>query len=168
MDDPLRFPLSDPNGKKSTAVLRLRIRSDYHGIMYQFVYVSSAVSPFTDELLNALLDVSRRRNSACNVTGLLLYANGNFIQLLEGEHVDVLATRARIEADQRHRGMVVLLEGPCAQRDFADWSMAFRKVDGPEAEKLLGFSTFFAQKADPAAQRSAAVRMLEFFKELNS
>ena len=135
--------------------------------MYQFVYVSSAVRPFSDEQLRELLEVSHRRNSACDVTGLLLYANGNFIQLLEGAQEDVLATRTRIEADPRHRGMVVLLEGPSAKRDFAEWSMAFKKVEEPEAKKLQGCSAFFAESVDVAEQRSAAVRMLEFFKELN-
>lgn len=118
--------------------------------------------------LKHLLEVSRSRNSASGVTGLLLYANGNFIQLLEGEKEDVLATRARIEEDPRHRGLVVLLEGPCEKRDFQDWSMDFRKVNKADGDMIPGFRSFFAEKSDLSEKRSAAVRMLEFFRELNT
>ena len=133
--------------------------------MYQYVYVSSETNRFTDDQLTELLKVSRRKNSACDVTGLLLYVSGNFIQLLEGEKEHVLATRTRIEADPRHRGMNTLLEGACEKRDFQDWSMGFKKVDG--SDKLPGSSDFLAKNIDQTAQRSGALQLLEFFKELN-
>ena len=135
--------------------------------MYQFVYVSSETNRFTDAQLKELLEVSRRKNNACGVTGLLLYVSGNFIQLLEGAKEDVLATCARIAEDPRHRGMNTLLEGACERRDFEDWSMGFEKVEGAEAGKLPGYSDFLARKTDQAAERSSALRLLEFFKELN-
>jgi hypothetical protein len=52
--------------------------------VYQYVYVSSEVFKFSDVQLMTLMENSRRRNLACDVTGLLLYLSGNFIQLLEG------------------------------------------------------------------------------------
>jgi hypothetical protein len=134
--------------------------------MYQFVYVSSSVNLFSDAQLADLLDVSRRRNAACDVTGLLIYINGNFIQLLEGAWEDVAATRARIETDPRHRGIITLLEGECDGRDFKDWSMAFKKLDGPTATDLPGYSDFLHRDTDESAQRSAALRLLQFFREL--
>jgi hypothetical protein len=134
--------------------------------MYQYVYVSSEVYKFTDAQLKDLLEVSRRKNNACGVTGLLLYLSGNFIQLLEGAKEDVLATRTRIAADTRHRGMNTLLEGPCEKRDFQDWSMGFERLESPEAEKLPGYSGFLAKDPDPAAHDSAALRLLEFFKKI--
>lgn len=135
--------------------------------MFQFVYVSSEVIRFTDEKLRDLLEVSRRRNSAAGLTGLLLYANGSFIQLLEGPQEEVLATRARIEKDPRHSSLVVLLEGPCETRDFEDWSMGFRRVAKDEEAVIPGFRAFFAETGH-AEKRSAALRMLEFFRELNT
>jgi Sensors of blue-light using FAD len=135
-------------------------------VVYQIVYKSSEFNRFTDEQLKDLLKVSRDKNDACQVTGLLLYANGNFIQLLEGAKEDVVATYARIVADQRHRGVTKLLEGPCEKRDFADWSMGFKKVEGSEAEKMPGYSDFLMKGADESAQRSAALKLLEFFKKM--
>ncbi len=135
--------------------------------MFQFVYVSSAVVLLSDEELKNLLEVSRRRNRECDVTGLLLYVSGNFIQLLEGRQEDVLATRARIEADKRHRGIVPLLEGPCAKRDFPDWSMGFESIREEDRATLPGLSDFLERKSDPAAEWSGALKLLEFFRELN-
>jgi hypothetical protein len=134
--------------------------------MYQFVYVSSAVNLFSDSQLADLLDASRRRNASCGVTGLLVYLNGNFIQLLEGAREDVAATRVRIETDPRHRGMITLLEGDCDGRDFENWSMAFEKLDDPTAAELPGYSDFLRRDTDESAHHSAALRLLQFFREL--
>jgi hypothetical protein len=134
--------------------------------MHQFVYVSSAINLFSDAQLAELLEVSRRRNTANNVTGLLIYAHGNFIQLLEGVKEDVTATRTRIESDPRHRGMITLLEGECDKREFEDWSMAFEKLDDPTAAELPGYSDFLRRDTDAASHRSAALRLLQFFRDL--
>jgi len=134
--------------------------------MYQYVYVSSEAYRFTEMQLLNLLNVSRRKNTACGVTGLLLYLSGNFIQLLEGAKEDVLATRARIATDNRHRGMNTVLEGPCEKRDFQDWSMGFERLEGPEAETLPGYSDFLSKDADDSVHQSAALQLLEFFKRI--
>jgi hypothetical protein len=134
--------------------------------VYQFVYVSSEVITFTEERLQKLLEISRRKNSECGVTGLLLYVNGNFIQLLEGAKKDVLVTISRIRADNRHRGMNTLLDAECEKRDFENWSMGFKRVDGLEAETFSGYSEFLSRDNDPSAQASAARQMLAFFKEI--
>ncbi len=135
--------------------------------MYQYLYVSSAVELFSEAQLSDLLKTSRARNEASGLTGLLLYVRGSFIQLLEGEREAVDATRTRIAADPRHRGMITLLEGDCAQRDFPDWAMGFQRVNEAQAAQLPGYSDFLRQSADPAATQSAARKLLEFFKELN-
>jgi hypothetical protein len=135
--------------------------------MYQLVYVSSAVNVFTDQQLEELLDVSRRKNIERGVTGLLLYISGNFIQLLEGAQADVMATLTRIKLDPRHRGLITLLDGECEKRDYADWSMSFKKVDGPEAEKFPGYNDFLNRDTHDASRNSAALRLLEFFKTIN-
>jgi hypothetical protein len=58
--------------------------------MYFLVYVSSAVNLFSDEDLIQLLEVSRRNNEKAEITGLLLYSSGNFMQTLEGPEKAVL------------------------------------------------------------------------------
>ena len=50
----------------------------------QFIYVSSAVEPFTTEQLLQLVRHSQEFNTAHGVTGMLLHQKGEFIQVLEG------------------------------------------------------------------------------------
>jgi hypothetical protein len=135
--------------------------------MHQLVYVSSAVRPFTDAQLVELLEACRRNNIAGNVTGLLLYVSGNFIQLLEGTKADVDSILGRIQADPRHRGMITLLEAEAEKREFPDWSMGFEKVEDQTAHQLPGYSDFMKQETDKVAQCSSALRLLQFFRDLN-
>ena len=50
----------------------------------QLVYVSNAKYGLGDRDMESILAASRRNNRALDVTGLLIYADGVFIQVLEG------------------------------------------------------------------------------------
>lgn len=95
--------------------------------LYQVVYISmvSGDEPTRAEL-QSLLAPSVRRNRALGITGMLLYAHGGFMQLLEGEEQAVKPLFDRIRRDDRHRRVTVLVQGPVAERTFADWAMAYR------------------------------------------
>jgi len=136
--------------------------------MHSLTYVSSAVNLFTQEDLRALLAKSRLNNDRAGITGLLLYKDGNFMQVLEGDRAAVLATKAKIAADPRHRGVLVLLEEDSAQRHFGNWSMAFRDLETGGTQALPGYSDFLNTsltdprfKQDPNASR----KLLRIFKE---
>jgi hypothetical protein len=134
--------------------------------VYQYVYVSSEAFKFSDDQLMTLMENSRRRNLACDVTGLLLYLSGNFIQLLEGSREDVLATVTRIKADTRHRGINTLLDASCENRDFKNWSMGFERVEGEAGAQIPGYSDFLSRDTTQLAKNSAALRLLSFFKKM--
>ena len=70
--------------------------------MYQLVYVSTATEPFSSEELTRLLETSRKNNTADGVTGMLLYHDGNFFQVLEGDRDAVIGVFRRVERDPRH------------------------------------------------------------------
>jgi hypothetical protein len=128
-----------------------------------FVYVSTAVKAFSQAELEALLDVSRRRNDACGVTGMLLYVDGNFMQLLEGPEDAVAATRARIAADPRHHTLITLLHTERSERHFQDWSMGFRRPEASSAR--LGFTQLHSLPRSQQAE--LAVRLLMHFAQNN-
>ena len=104
--------------------------------LYSFVYASSATTPFTDRELQSLLDDSRESNRAHQVTGMLLYCGGNFIQALEGTQAALDAVLQRIRASRRHGGLITLYHEPIAQREFGDWNMAFRQIERDEFQAL--------------------------------
>lgn len=107
--------------------------------LYQVVYISmvSGEEPKRAEL-QALLSTSVRRNRELGVTGMLLYAHGGFMQLLEGEEAAVRALFDRVRRDDRHRRVTVLVQGPVAERTFADWAMAYRCLEDEAAADAEG------------------------------
>jgi hypothetical protein len=131
------------------------------------VYVSAAVDPFSASELVHLLDTARRNNAALGVTGMLLYKDGNFMQVLEGDEATVRNVYAKIERDPRHRGLLTLLQGTTEERQFADWSMAFRDLDAPEAGAIPGYSEFLNTPltgSEFVADPSRCQKLLAVFK----
>jgi len=94
--------------------------------IYQTLYASSGSEKFTDQELADLLTYARRRNAKVGLTGMLLYHDGNFIQLLEGPQDAVETTLARICNDRRHKGILTLYKGLVENRLCAEWEMGFQ------------------------------------------
>jgi hypothetical protein len=108
--------------------------------MFHLVYVSSAVKPFSKTELVELLKEARENNERLDVTGMLLYRDGNFMQVLEGEEPVVRDLYAKIERDPRHEGSIILLEETLKRRQFGEWSMGFRDLNDKDVHALPGFS----------------------------
>ena len=94
--------------------------------MRQLLYASNTHRDVPEAVLEDILAKSRTNNAACGVTGVLLYSEGGFMQVLEGEDAAVAQTYARIRVDKRHWNAMVLLDR-AAPRAFGDWSMGFEK-----------------------------------------
>ena len=60
---------------------------------------------------------------------MLLYQEGNFMQMLEGEKQVVLELYDTIMSDNRHKGVLKMLTGDIQERNFKDWSMGFFNMD---------------------------------------
>jgi hypothetical protein len=136
-------------------------------MIHSLVYVSSATELFDRTELDDILAVSRRNNAAVGVTGMLLYKDGNLMQVLEGDEQAVRGTYTRISADPRHRGLIVLLDERAEQRDFEDWTMAFRDLESTEVRDVPGYSEFLNTPLDSnelVSDPSAARRLLRTFK----
>jgi hypothetical protein len=114
-------------------VLALLDKSTYH-----VLYRSRATYTPTETDLQTLLEQSRTYNAQEQITGLLLYNDGQFVQLVEGPEAVVRSLYAQIRADPRHTQVVTLSEGPAPQRWFADWHMAFGHLDAPALHHVLG------------------------------
>ena len=93
------------------------------------VYMSCAVKPMNYDELSALLQQCRDNNHKRGITGMLLYQNGTFMQMLEGEKQVVSDLFDVIRKDDRHTGVHIVLTGDIAERNFEDWSMGFFNMD---------------------------------------
>src|SRR5208283_4698336 len=73
------------------------------------------------------------RNQARGITGVLIFVDGVFFQILEGEKDVVIDLMESIQRDTRHSGVKVYRERETDERAFASWSMAYLS---PSAEEV--------------------------------
>lgn len=132
------------------------------------IYGSAAVDTFTEPELVALLEKSRANNQPLGITGMLVYRDGNFLQVLEGEAEQVDALFKKISRDPRHRGILIFMRRPLQQREFSDWSMGFVNLDTVNAEQIPGYSTYLNQPLNSPEfeQEGFAFTFLRVFKQM--
>lgn len=108
--------------------------------VFKLVYLSHA-TPFFNEKndLTNILEKSRENNNRVHVSGLLLYTNGLFIQLLEGDEEHVSETYAKIVKDPRHSDAIVVAKKIENERSFKNWSMGFIAPTESEINEMESF-----------------------------
>jgi FAD-dependent sensor of blue light len=79
--------------------------------MYQIVYASEATADFSLNDVSKLLAVARARNKIRGITGMLVYCDHQFLQVLEGNAPDIIGTYDRIQMDNRHESLFALHRG---------------------------------------------------------
>ena len=130
------------------------------------IYTSVATQDFTPDLLARLLGRSRRNNDEAGITGMLLFAKGNFFQALEGPPAAVDTLYDRIHADRRHRHVTRVIREPISERAFGSWTMGFLDVARSELAGWEGVNDFFDRpplEFDDGVGR--ARKLLEAFRE---
>ena len=94
---------------------------------FQLVYESEEAQSMPESDLRKLLQSARAKNDELGVTGLLLYAQGRFLQVLEGPESAVRRLYATIRKDPRHTNVETLLTTSAAERTFPDWEMGLER-----------------------------------------
>jgi Sensors of blue-light using FAD len=142
--------------------------------MHYIIYVSQAKKPMDAAALEALLALSRERNTARGLTGMLIYRystdaeTGRFIQMLEGDKSEVRALYDKIRRDKRHHTILTLGEGDIEARMFSEWAMGFKNVDDALLAGLPGHARLGEASFDPAAFQHSnveALKLLKFFHD---
>ncbi len=73
---------------------------------YAIVYVSTASSDLKEPEIKTMLDESVAWNNRNDLTGLLLYSEGNFFQVIEGEETVIKDLFESIQQDPRHHNII--------------------------------------------------------------
>lgn len=107
---------------------------------YQIIYSSESATPMQMDELEELLAQARSSNAEKGITGALIYANGVFLQILEGEMEPVRALMAKIAKDFRHETVTVLKEGAIPAAAFIDWEMAYVSATAQQVAEWAGLS----------------------------
>lgn len=134
--------------------------------LIHLIYSSAAKTDFSANDLLALLASSRSKNTALNISGMLLYVEGSFLQVIEGQEADIDQLFETISADPRHGNITTIIRESIARRAFADWSMGFADVQLAEIEAAEGFSTFLQDCGSVMAlPPGRAQKLLTAFKD---
>ncbi len=116
--------------------------------LHRLIYTSEAWSPGEPEdgphtSPREVAIQSGSRNAAQGLSGVLVFVQGHFIQILEGEVVVLEAVFERICRDMRHRALTLVDFSPATERLFEGWDMVpldARLMDNPEPYEDLFMS----------------------------
>ena len=132
--------------------------------MIQLIYSSAAVTPFTPTQLSTLLDRARKRNDLFNVSGMLLYHDGSFLQVLEGPNDGVDTIYRSITNDKRHTSHKMLGRQVVLRREFEGWSMGFADTSSA-VQRPQGFVDYHRALPKLGDASTVARKYLSFFQQ---
>lgn len=130
--------------------------------------MSSAIRSMSEDQLLEILTTSRENNALKNVTGMLLYGEGAFVQVLEGEPADVDSVFESIKADQRHKRLIEVSKGDLSTRNFPDWWMGFRTINRDMIREFKGFLDVKKEGFQATNEMHPALIVLRTFAETSN
>lgn len=91
------------------------------------LYISRCAIPERDAQseVHRIVATAVARNPALGLTGALLFTGMHFAQVLEGKGESIDRLMDAVTRDARHDHVLIVEQGPIAERRFADWSMAY-------------------------------------------
>lgn len=131
-------------------------------MIFQLVYRSTASRYLSQDELLRMLERSRENNARLQITGLLLYHAGQFLQMLEGDEPIVRQRYDVIAQDDRHKWVALVMTGPGAERDFPDWTMGFRDLD-ESLTPTEGWTNFLDETTLPTSLPAATSYIRDIF-----
>jgi DNA-binding NarL/FixJ family response regulator len=128
--------------------------------LHCLVYVSRmapVMSQNLQQMVRSILTVAQHRNAVQGVTGLLIFNQNFFAQVLEGDLATIEKSFGRISLDPRHTMPSVLLKTAIEDRSFGAWTMCARQLSKLDNDVL---DRFERQGAFPPLPQSGA-RLLD-------
>ena len=93
--------------------------------LVELSYLSEAISDMSFLGLMRLLESARAFNQQNGISGILLYDNQQFGQIIEGERANVMKVWKRIQEDKRHHRVELLEIREISERSFPEWLLRF-------------------------------------------
>ena len=124
------------------------------------LYVSQATDSLSEEAQTALREKTLLYGQRENVTGVLVYRKGFFMQYLEGHEEELLDLFQKLRGNPRHFNVRVLSRGTLDKRLFNDWSVRWVNQDnsGPSSQSLIDlFETVLSPRGSTSTNEISAV-----------
>ena len=98
--------------------------------MKRIIYISKLTTPISCEEIESIGVVSSRNNSRINITGILVFFEKMFFQIIEGDDEKVDELYKKIGNDKRHHDILRLkTEYDIKERLFPNWNMKTINLD---------------------------------------
>ncbi len=99
--------------------------------LWMMSYVSVAVAPSAgiDRVIAAICAVAEPVNARLDVTGILTFSGGRFMQVIEGPQANLHTLMEGIRRDGRHHSVRIVSDRKIALRRYPDWRMKYREPD---------------------------------------
>ena len=107
---------------------------------FQLIYSSASSTPLQTEELEDILEEAQSNNSEHGITGALVYTDGFFLQILEGDKLQVEALMRKISKDLRHETVSILHAAEVEKAAFPDWKMAYISATPEQVAQWSGLS----------------------------
>ena len=126
----------------------------FHRVLYQSESLITGTETDVRGQVASIVAAAQYRNDRDGLTGALMFVDGLFVQVLEGEAGKLEATFERICCDLRHRRVVLHEFSEAPERVFAGWAM----VEVPGAGNADGLFTPAAGDLPRAGRNTALAR----------
>ena len=118
----------------------------------KLIYCSRAVDDGQRLDIERLLDGARRFNEQKDVTGLLLFKDGFFLQALEGSSLALGEVFTRIAGNDIHGEIMIHEYSTISERVFSEWRMGYMgetSITRPLILRCSGSDRFNPYAMDP-------------------
>jgi len=129
---------------------------------YAISYVSTVNSALPETEIQEVLDLSKKWNNDNNITGVLLYSQGNFFQVLEGEEQLLKNLYEKIKADERHHNIITIFQKQIPDIQFDGYETNFISLDDRFQPKNIAAYTNQVSLLNPAIQSSVKYILKNF------
>ncbi len=104
---------------------------------YVISYVSTVHPQVSNYDIAKLMDFIKTNNNILNITGILIYSDGNFFQILEGEKFLIKMLFDKIKKDVRHYNIIKMLDKEIKVNSFSEYNSSFTVISDHYNHKEL-------------------------------
>lgn len=123
-------------------------------MQYAICYVSTVAPNLPISVIQDLLEQSSKKNNKKGITGILLFSNGNFFQVLEGEKNAVEDLFNTIKEDKKHYDLLPVFKKEISNPEFKEYKSDFLSLDTTYQENDLDLYISQIERLNPSIQNS--------------
>ena len=125
-------------------------------------YVSTAAPNLSKKEIGDLLRTTEEKNNRRDFTGIFLFSQGNFFQILEGEKEQVEALFSKIKEDPRHYDVLIIFQKETGDGKFDRYTSSFTSEDARITNKDMESYQSLVESLDPSVRPSARYILQKF------